>query len=85
MAILSNRGIKYKGLVMNSKKVLIPDFYVFYKFQKSNEICPKKNLKKYIFFFDLCPFRRIYSKKFTNFRRYIISTILNLEKRVWVT
>jgi hypothetical protein len=50
MPFLSNRGIKCKGVVMNSKKVLKLDFKLFYKTCESKVIQSKKIFQKKYFF-----------------------------------
>jgi hypothetical protein len=67
MAILSRRGIKCKGVVMNSKKVTKQKFQLFYKFSDLLKIRSIFFLKKNIFFFPRPSLRGILSKIFSKF------------------
>jgi len=66
MAILSRKGIKCKGLVMNSKKVLKPDFSLFFNFWFLEEFGLKIFLKKNILFFNLKSFQVFLRKNYPN-------------------
>lgn len=81
MAFLSSRGIKCKVLVMNSKKVLKPDFGHFYNFWFSEEFGPKKFLKKNIFFFNLKSFQIFLQKNYPISRQTKFPISIFLQKK----